>query len=400
MPIPAVDIASPRFKADPYPWYARLRAEAPVHRVRLAVWMDAWLVTRYDDVAALLRDTTRFSNDMRPKFWWVPRRLKLLDSVLSSDPPDHMRLRTLVSKAFTPRSVERLRGRTQQICDELLDAAQARGRLDVVNDFALRLPLTIIAEMLGIPEAERGPFNIWTQRVAAAMGGAVPALLRGVPTMWEAPKYLRRLIARRRAEPADDVVGALVEAEEDGDRLSEDEILGMIGLFLVAGFETTMSLVALGTLALLQHPEQRRRFQEEPELTESAVEELVRFTSPLEGGFFRIARADAEIAGVTIPKGGIALPMIGSANHDETQFDRPDELDLGRSPNRHLGFGGGIHFCLGAPLARMEAGIALTTLFRRFPHLGLGEPAQGLRYRRGPLMRGLEKLEITLAPIS
>lgn len=388
------DLGSARFKADPYPFYARLRRESPVHRMRVAFWLDAWLVTRYDDVAALLKDTERFSNDVRSKLWFVPRRLRLDDHLLASDPPDHMRLRTLVSKAFTPRAVELLEGRTQRACDALLDAAAARGRLDVVNEFALALPLTIIAEMLAIPEGDRRPFYGWTKRVAAGASGAPIHFLRAVPALWQGVGYLRRLVARRRREPGEDLVSALIRAEEAGDRLSEREVLGMIALLLLAGFETTMSLISLGTQALVQHPEQRRRFQAEPELTACALEELLRYTSALDVGFLRRAREDVMIAGVTIPRGAIALPMIGSANRDETHFESPDALDLGRTPNRHLAFGIGPHVCLGAPLARMEGRIALTTLFRRFPNLRLADtPA---RWRRGLFFRSLDRLDLLL----
>lgn len=391
------DISSPHFKADPYPFYARLRTEAPVCRTRLSFWLSAWLVTRYDDVVFVLKDGP-FSNDFpSQKMRWLPQAFApLTRHLLNADPPDHIRLRTLVSKAFTPRSVERLQDRMQVVCDEILDRAASQGRVEIVREYAQRLPLTVIAEMLGIPAEDRRRFDAWTERVVAGSSGAVVDLVRAVPTLVQSMRYLRALIARRRAEPRDDMVTALLRAEEGGDKLSEDEVIGMIALLLLAGFETTMGLIASGTLALLQHPEQRTRFALEPSLTESAIEELLRFTSPLDIGAFRLAREDVRIAGATIPKGDVVLAVLGSANRDASRFPSPDTLDLAREPNRHLAFGAGAHFCLGAPLARLEARIALTTLFRRFPRLRLAEPAEAVRYRRGLFFRGPKRLPLIL----
>jgi cytochrome P450 len=391
------DISSPRFKANPYPFYARLRAEAPVYRTRLAFWLSAWLVTRYDDALFVLKEGP-FSNDFATKkMGWVPRRFQALNRhLLNADPPDHIRLRTLVSKAFTPRAVERLSDRAQQVCDDVLDQAAAEHRLELVRQLALRLPLTLIADMLGIPEPDRRRFDAWTKRVAAGGSGALADLVLAWPALWQGVGYLRRLIAERRAEPRDDMVTALIRAEEAGDKLSEDEVIGMIALLLIAGFETTMGLIGSGTLALLQHPEQKRRFVEEPALAEPAIEELLRYTSPLEIATFRIAREDVGLGGVTIPKGDVVLAVVGSANRDESRFHDPDTLDLAREPNRHLAFGTGAHFCLGAPLARMEARIALTTLFRRFPDLRLAEPAEALPWRRALFFRGPARVPLTL----
>jgi len=390
------DLSSPAFKADPHPFYARLRAEAPVYRTRLSFLTTAWLVTRYDDAVFVLKEGP-FSNALlRQKLLsWLPSRLEALTHhVLNADPPDHIRLRTLVSQAFTPRSVELLRGRIQSVCDQLLDAAVKKGRLELVGDFALRLPLTIIEDMLGIRPAERGRFDTWARRVAAGMSLALPDLVLGMPALWQSVGYLRGLVARRRAEPRDDMVTALLQAEEAGDKLSEDEVIGMIGLLLLAGFETTMGLIAGGALALLRHPEQRRRFAEEPALADSAIEELLRYTSPLDFALFRIAREDVTIAGVTIPKGDVVLAALGSANHDAARFPNPDTLDLAREPNKHLAFGAGGHFCLGAPLARLEGRIALTTLFRRFPDLRLADPAETVPWRKGLSFRGPARLPL------
>jgi cytochrome P450 PksS len=391
------DLASPRFKANPHPFYARLRAEAPVHRVRLSFWLSAWLVTRYDDAVFVLKDGP-FSNDFyRQKLRWLPHRLQAFNRhVLNADPPDHSRLRGLVGKAFTPRAVEQLRGRIEQVCEELLDAAQAQGRLEVVKEFALRLPLTIIADMLGVPDEDRRRFDAWTKRVAAGSSGAVVDFIRAQPALWQGIHYLHALVAKRRTDPRQDMVTALLRAEEAGDKLGQDEVIGMIALLLIAGFETTLGLIASGTLALLQDPEQRERFMDEPALAESAVEELLRYTSPTETSMFRVAREDVTLANVTIPRGDVVLAVLGSANRDESHFKDPNSLDLAREPNRHLAFGIGAHFCLGAPLARLEGRIALTRLFRRFPRVQLAVPAAGLRWRRGLFFRSLEGLPVSL----
>jgi cytochrome P450 len=391
------DLASPAFKANPYPFYARLRAEAPVHRMKLSFWLPTvWVVSRYADVLALLKDD-RFSNDFTAKLPWTPRATQpLTRHMLNRDPPDHTRLRTLVNKAFTPRVVEQMHGRIQAVCHGLLHAAAARGRMDLVADLALPLPLTIIADLIGVPAEDRHRFARWSKRVAAATSGALPDVLRGQPSLFQSVRYLRKVIALRRAEPRDDLVTALIQAEEAGDRLDGDEVLGMIALLLLAGYETTINLIASGTLALVQHPDQRARFQAEPALAEPAIEEMLRYTSPTDFASFRIAREDVTIAGTVVPRGGIALACLTSANRDERQFKGPDKLDLGRDPNRHLAFGMGPHFCVGAPLARLEGRIALTTLFRRFPDLRLAVPPESLRWRRGLLFRGLEQLPIHL----
>jgi len=328
---------------------------------------------------------------------WVPRPIQALNrNLLNLDPPDHTRLRALVSKAFTPRVVEGMRDRIQAVCDELLDGAAARGGMELVGEFALQLPLAIIADLLGIPEEDRRRFGAWSKRVAAGTSFALLDLVRGQPALWQSMRYLRRLIALRRAEPRDDLVTGLLRAEEAGDKLSEDEVIGMIALLLLAGYETTMSLIASGALALIQNPRQRELLQGNPALAGSAIEELLRYTSPAEFAIFRTAREDVAIGPVTIARGEVVLACLGSANRDESQFPDADALDIAREPNRHLAFGVGSHFCLGAPLARLEGQIALSTLVRRFPGLRLAKPEETLRWRRGLLFRSLERLPVAL----
>jgi cytochrome P450 PksS len=394
-PIKVPDLSSPRFKADPHPFYARLRAEAPVYRARVPIAGRAWLVTRYDDVLRVLKEE-RFANDWMPRAPWFLVRFArpITRGMLNRDAPDHTRLRTLVNKAFTPRLVEGLVGRIQGLCEELLDAAPSNGPVDLVRSYALPLPITIIAELLGIPRQDRLRFHRWSRAMVAVASNL--SILRAMPGIWRLIRYMRRLFAERRARPQDDLVTALVQAEEAGEHLSAEELVAMVILLMLAGYETTVNLIASGTLALLQHPEQGDRFRQNPALAESAVEELLRYTSPLEIASARLVREEARIGGTPIAPGELVLAVLGSANRDASQFPNPDALDIAREPNRHVAFGHGVHFCLGAPLARLEGRIALTTLFARCPDLRLAQPAESLRWRRSSIFRGLEALPVTL----
>lgn len=407
--IVAPDLASPVFKANPYPFYARLREEAPVWRTTLRDRRPAWLVTRYDDVAGVLKDETFVKDkanamdpEQRAKTPWVPGFLRPIErNMLDLDAPDHMRLRSLVSKAFTPRVIERLRGRIEALCEELLDAMEAkakreagrRGGTDLVAGYALPLPATVIAELLGVPAEDHKKFHRWSSRLVSVSSNR--DMLRFLPAALSFMRYLRRLVERRRSDPRDDLVTALIRAEEAGDKLSEDELLAMAFLLLVAGHETTVNLISGGTLALLEHPEQAERLRREPSLVKPAVEELLRYTSPVEMATERYAREDAEIEGTTIPRGELVLAVLGSANRDGRHFENPDALDLARDPNRHVAFGrGGVHHCLGAPLARMEGQIAINALLRRFPEMRPAAEPGSLRWRRGLFLRGLERLPL------
>lgn len=403
--IPAVDVTTPQFKADPFPFCARLRAEAPVYCTALPDKMPIWIISRYDDVVALLKDE-RFGKDKRRamtppqvrKQPWVPSTFRALErNMLDLDPPDHPRLRALVHKAFTPRLVERMRARAESLSEELLDAAVRRGEMDVIADFALPLPMTIITEILGVPTADRGKFHKWSSDIVSA-DQLNPSwrMLPTVVSIFRFVGYLRRFFKVRRADPRDDLVSALIQAEEAGDKLSEDELTAMVFLLLVAGHETTVNLIATGTLELLRHPEEMERLRRDPSLAKSAVEELLRFTAPVFLSTERYAREDVTLHGVAIPRGGLVFGAIGSANRDSSAFENPDALDLARANNRHLSFGQGIHYCLGAPLARLEAEIAFNALLRRAPNLRLAVPQESLRWRRSLLLRGLQSLPVRL----
>jgi len=398
----ADQIGSAKFKANPFPCYSRLRAEAPVCHVTLLSMETAWLVTRYDDVAMVLKDE-RFvkdtANALTPgqaanQAWFRHLKLyKLLQrNMLNQDPPDHTRLRALVGKAFTPRLIEQIRPRVEAMTHELLDGVQDRRRMDLIHDYALPLPATIIAEMLGVPVKDRHKFHRWSNAILSTTSNW--RMAKGILNVVAFMRYVRKIIKKRRADPQDDLLSALVEAEEAGDRLSEDELVAMVMLLLLAGHETTVNLIGNGTLALLQHPDQLERLQSNPQLIKPAVEELLRFTSPVDVATERYAREDVTAAGVTIPRGEMVFAVIGSANRDDRQFADPDQLDITREPNRHLSFGLGNHFCLGASLARLEGQIAIGTLLGRVPDLRLSVAPHLLRWRSSLLLRGLESLPV------
>ncbi|WP_375767554.1 cytochrome P450 [Archangium gephyra] len=397
------DFKSQRFKANPYPLYARLREEAPVFRIKGPANEVGWLVTRYDDVAQVLKHggiskdrLGSMTPEQRAKLpWFFKFFTPLVQNMLSRDPPDHTRLRTLVHKAFTPRLIERLRSRVQAVSDELLDAAARKGSMDLVEEYAFLLPVTIIAEMLGVPPGDYRKFQHWSNRLVS--NSDMTDVLLSIPSVVMFTRYLRKLIAQRRTSLGDDLLSALIQAEEAGDKLSPDELVSMAFLLLVAGHETTVNLISGGTLALLQHPEQLERLRKEPGLIEPAVEELLRYASPVEIATERVAREDLTVSGVKIPRGDLVFAVLASANRDERQFKNPDTLDLGRDPNKHVSFGLGIHYCLGAPLARLEGQIAIQTLVNRFPNLRLAKPAESLKWRTGILMRGPKQLPVKLS---
>jgi len=354
-------------------------------------------------VAGVLKDD-RFAKDplnaqdpeQQAERQWVPGFLKPLEqNMLDLDDPDHRRLRALVSKAFTPRLIERLRGRIEAICRELLDAMGRRGGTELVRDYALPLPATVIAELLGIPAQDQRRFHRWSNRIVSISSSR--DVWRALPAALAFVRYLRKMSERRRISPEDDLMSALVQAEEAGDRLSQDELLAMSFLLLVAGHETTVNLIASGTLALLEHRDQMAKLEGDQSLIKPAVEELLRYTSPVEIATERYARENLDISGTEIPRGELVLAVLGSANRDEQHFENPGILDLARDPNKHLAFGrGGVHHCLGAPLARMEGQIAISALLQRFPSLHLEIDPGSLRWRRGLFLRGLQGLPLIL----
>jgi cytochrome P450 PksS len=396
------EIYGPAFQADPYAVYARMREEAPVVRQPgIDGETPIWFVTRYEDVSAVLLDDRRLVRD--PRCVLTPEELaarppeftnELIEShMLNRDGDDHRRLRRLVTKAFTPRMVESLRPRIHQIADELIDRVASRGTMDLVEEYAFPLPITVIAELLGVPAADRDRFRTWSATVITPAFGP-DASTRFMEQMSQFTGYLADLFARRRAEPRDDLVSALIEAEEHGETLSEPELYSMVMLLIVAGHETTVNLIANGALALIHHPEELDRLRATPESMPDAIEELLRYDGPVERTLNRWAAEDVELAGEVIPRGEMVIAVLGSADRDPAQFPEPDRLDLGRRENRHVAFGRGAHYCLGAPLARLEGAIALKTLLRRLPGLRLAVRDDELDYRPTPTFRSLTALPV------
>ncbi|THF71758.1 cytochrome P450 [Deinococcus sp. Arct2-2] len=400
----SLNITDPAFKADPFPFYARLREEAPVFPVTLKLrgQQRAWLITRYEDVLAVLKDDKRFVKDKQNAM--SPEQLKrapklppmfgaLQRNLLSLDGADHDRLKVLVHQAFTPRRVEGMRDLTQAVTDAALGRAERVGHMDLVADFALPVPLTIIGRILGVPEQDNATFNRGMTAFVAIGGSPNPLL---IPPLLSFVGYLRKLIKTRRARPGDDLISALVQAQDSHDHLTDDEILAMVFLLLSAGHETTVNLIGSGVLELLRRPDQLARLRDDPGLIKSGVEELVRYVVPAETATERYAAQDMILAGTRIPKGELVLAVIASANRDPAVFQNPDTLDVGRQNNKHLSFGQGMHYCLGAPLSRLEAQIAIGTLLRRAPNLRLSAPPSGLQWRKSFIVRGLQALPVML----
>jgi len=386
------------FVQDPHALYRRLRAEAPVTPVVMWGGVNAWLVTRYAEARALLNDP-RLSKDrvgaaaLFPAGTAGPHGSVLNENMLLKDPPDHTRLRQLVVKAFTARTVDGLRPHIERIADELLDemdAAAPDGAVDLMESFAGPLPIRVIGELLGVPSGDRDKFKtavdpILTSTDADELRPALAALT----------SLLSNLIASKRAAPADDLLTALVEASEDGDQLSEDELVAMAYLLILAGYETTVNLIANGILALLQNSAQLAALRAEPTLLPTAVEEFLRFESPLNLATVRFTTVAIRVGDIDIPENELVMIGLLGANHDGDRFGDPDRLDISRSPNPHLAFGHGIHYCVGAPLARLEGEIALGRLLARFDRITLDDNAI-LRYRESTLMRGLETFPVQL----
>ena len=395
---PIFDPRLPEFHADPYPFYHALREKDPVHQSP----MGFWVLTRYDDVVTSLRDPRYGRDGFAPliEATYGPETAEgnLPRSMLMRDPPDHTRLRALVNKAFTPRVIEGMRAHIQAIVDRLLDKVQGARSMDVIDDLAYPLPVTVICEMLGVPLDDQNAIRGWSSDIARSLDAiglmADPDIVaRGVAARRNLTEYFRRLLPERRQHPKADLLSLLIGVEEQGDRLNEGELLAMCLLLFIAGHETTVNLIGNGTLALLEHPDQLARFKDDPALIPSAIEELLRYDSPVQWTA-RIPNADVEAGGRKIPSGSMVIAAIGAANRDPSHFPDPDRLDIARADNRHLSFGFGIHFCLGAPLARVESQIALGTLLRRMPDLALQTGAT-LDWRESSALRGLKRLPVT-----
>jgi cytochrome P450 len=397
-----VDITSAGFKANPFPFYESLRRDHPVYSVSLPNRTSAWLISRYDDVVAALKDPRLVKNrrsvpgSKKTGLAWTPRMFEpLTRNMLDSDPPDHTRLRMLVHKAFTPRVVENMHERIAAVANALLNDMTSDQHVNLIERYALPIPTTIIAELIGVPAHDRHQFHRWSSTIVSITLSAW-STLRAIPALRAFLQYIRSQVEARRRRSQDDFLSALVAVEESGERLSTDELVAMVFLLLIAGHETTVNLIGNGILTLLQHPDQMARLRETPTGIETAVEELLRYAGPLDTATERFAREDISFGDITIPRDAVVYAVLASANRDERQFNEPNTLDLARQPNRHVAFGHGIHFCLGAPLARLEGQLAIRTLLQRTDALRLAIPQDAIRWRQGLVLRGVKTLPVNI----
>ncbi|WP_172251157.1 cytochrome P450 family protein [Saccharibacillus deserti] len=383
---------TPEFTQDPYPVYARMREEEPIAKLMFPDGQFGWMITRYEDAVEILKDN-RFIKDMT-KIYGSGSQSIFTNNMLFADPPDHRRLRGLVQQAFTPKLIEGMRGHIQQIADNLLDAVEGRDTIELIDDYAFPLPIIVISEILGVPIEDQEKFRTWSNSIIGASNAEEgPTVYQH---MQEFTEYLGRWFEKVRREPGDDLISQLIVAEEAGERLSEQEIYGVVSLLIIAGHETTVNLIGNGILSLLQHPDQLRKLQENPELIKGAIEEMLRYNGPVEFSTSRWAGEDLEFRGHAMQKGDLIVVALDSADRDGAQFADPDLFDITRERSRHLAFGHGIHMCLGAPLARLEGEIAVNTLIRRFPNLRLRKDAGELEWRPGMIVRGVKAIPLSL----
>jgi cytochrome P450 PksS len=399
------DFFSQETKRDLISFSQHLREQGPiVHLPGFFGMSETWVVTDYHDAVAVLKDP-RFIKDVQKiplgqnheesegeRAVVLRRFLTFRRDMLTVDPPDHTRLRGLVSQAFTPRMIEHLRPRIQQIANALVDAVQDQEKMDLIADFAFPLPITVICELLGIPGKDRQQFRVWSQTIVNRPAGVPDE--EALVALEQFVQYIKLLLDNKRAHSGNDLMSSLVHAEEQGERLSEAELISTIFLLIVAGHETTVNLIGNGILALLQHPDQLHLLRANPSLLPSAVEELLRYTAPVSLSSPRWASSDLSLHGQTIHKGEIVLVSLIAADIDSQQFPDPQVLDMTRQENQHLAFGKGIHYCLGAPLARLEGQIAIGTLLARLPNLHLAVVPEQLTWTQNPLLHGLTSLPV------
>ncbi|ASI78056.1 cytochrome P450 [Bacillus pacificus] len=396
-----INLASAQFKEDAYEIYKESRKKQPILFVNQVEIGKEWLITRYEDALPLLKDnrlkkdwTNVFSQDTKNMYLSVDNSDHLTTHMLNSDAPNHSRLRSLVQKAFTPKMIAQLDGRIQRIADDLISDIERKGTLNLVDDYSFPLPIIVISEMLGIPKEDQAKFRIWSHAVIASP--ETPEEIKETEKqLSEFITYLQYLVDVKRKEPKEDLVSALILAESEGHKLSARELYSMIMLLIVAGHETTVNLITNTVLALLENPNQLQLLKDNPKLIDSAIEEGLRYYSPVEVTTARWAAEPFQIHHQTIQKGDMVIIALASANRDETVFENPEIFDITRENNRHIAFGHGSHFCLGAPLARLEAKIAITTLFKRMPELQIKGDRKDIKWQGNYLMRSLEELPLT-----
>jgi len=395
-----IDLTSQSFMRNPFSTLARLREAGPVVQVKLPFLGKTWMATTHDVVNGVLKDDRTFvrnpKNAGKQRMpWWLPRTLRVLaENMLGCDDPDHRRLRKLVDQAFNRQSVEGMRDRIGGICHDLLDGMAGAGPVDLMEGVARPLPLAVICELLGLPEEDRPNFRRWFRAIMSVT--SLWGILRFMPGLFRLVGYFKRHFERCRQQPRPGLMTALVQAEQDGDKLSENELVAMAFLLLLAGHETTVHLIGGGILALLQAPEQKDRLLADWSLVPSAVEELLRFVCPVQIAKPRYVGRDMEFHGRSLRRGDTIIPMLASANADPARFEVPDRLDIARAPNPHIGFGTGVHFCLGAQLARVEAQVVIEKVFTRFPNGSLAVPDTALKYTGRIGIRALTALPVRL----
>jgi len=404
--LPQIDIKQPinfnskAFNENKYAIYKWLRDEAPVYQGRVNIF-NAYVLSRYEDCVNMLKDPrvvrnrTKVTGGGRMPFPMPKAATVMMKSMIFEDEPEHRRLRNLVHKVFTPHSLRKLEARVEAITHELLDKAEKEGTVDIMTAYALPIPVTVIAEMVGIEDAYMQRFQTSIRSLMSGLGGWQMVRLM-LWDIWRTINFIRELVNYKRDHLGDDILSALIVSEEEGDKLSEDELVSMVFLLIGAGFETTVHLITNSVLTLLQHPDQLAKLRTHPELMDSAVEEILRYNGPVHGTKPNFAAKDISLHGVTIAKGSIIMPLLGAANHDPRAFENPEIFDIERNPNRHLGFGQGIHYCLGAPLARLETKIALKNLLERNPNLRLTVQAEDVKLQNQTLWHRYESLPVTL----
>ena len=396
---PTYDLYSHDFKSCPYDTFAAMRRDNPVqHQPGIDGETPLWFATRYADVEQILTGEEQFARNLRAHRPNIGIPDPVLDQMLTNhmlnkDGAAHRRLRNLVSKAFTPKRVREMRPRVQAIADELIEGVLARGEMDLMADYAFHLPTIVILEMLGIASEDRAKFKEWSNALILPKM-TQEELQEFARLMHEFLAYLAALFAQRRRSPGNDLVSALLQAEEAGDRLSEQELYSMVMLLIVAGHETTVSLLGNAMLALWRHPDQLALLQAQPALMPTAVEEFLRYDGSVERAFSRHLLQEVVLGETAVPPSELVVPILAAANHDPAVFENPEVLDVMRWPNPHVGFGKGAHYCLGAPLARLEAEIGLNTLLQRLPHIQPAIPLTDLRWRLTPTFRSLEALPV------
>ena len=389
---------------NPHPILAQMREEAPLYRLnRIEMTSVPWLMTRYEDCVKLTKDE-RFTKDMLrqpgvhnadPNDMMMQAAASINRHMLTVDPPDHTRLRNLVHRAFTPRMIREMGGRVQQIADRLIDEMQGKSQIDLIADYTFPLPITVIAELLGIPASDRVKFREWTQVII--VDGTRGVNGEGIATAAiEFIMYFHQLFDERRAHPQDDLITGLLQVEEAGDKLDSQELISMVFLLLAAGHETTVNLLANGTLDLLKNPDQLKLLRENPALMDSAVEEMLRYNGPVGATTMRWALEDVEMHGQVIPAGDMVLASLLGADRDPAVFQNPDVFDITRDPNPHIAFGHGIHYCLGAPLARLEGKIAFTTMLARLPNLSLAVKPEQIDWNETILLHSMKALPVNI----